>query len=289
VYAGQSAFATADGQNTLEDPLARNIALQGARFNDGMRRQMYEPTPLGYAIQNSDGADDSNAFQFEVAKDEWEKIGGRVTATSASESPDAAVPVYERVTIGEAPLGKGTLRVAGALLPQPTEKYDHQFGLEPYAATYTGYIMARNLLESINRSKAAELKGTIGGRFVISRRAVKLKKKAARVRVSCRTPLGCKGTLRLAIRVKTGKKPKGGKKRRTKLVRIGKRKFDYATKRRNAVIRVNVSKKGRRLARRQRRIRVHASAPVTFTDGRKGVARRSFWLYRPSGLSRRGK
>jgi len=90
------------------------------------------------------------------------------------------------------------------------------------------------------------------------------------------------GTLRLAVKVKTGKK---GKKR--KLVRIGTKKFKYATKHRNAILKVKVSKKGRRIVGRQkRRIRVHATAPVKFRDGLKGTARRSFWLYRPSHKKR---
>jgi hypothetical protein len=286
VYAGQSAFAKSGDENTLEDPLARNIVQPGARFNDGMRRQMYEPTPLGFSIQSASGTDESHARQYDVDRDEWEKIGGRTTATSASSSPDAAVPVFERVTIGEAPLGKGDIRIAGALLPQPTEAYDHQFGLEPYSSTYTGYIMARNLLEALNRSSSPALRGTIGGRFVISRRAVKLRGGAARVRVSCRTPLGCVGTLRLAIRVKSGKKGAKGKKK-TKLVRLGSRKFKYATKHRNAVLKVKVSKNGRKIVGRQkRRIRTYATAPVKFRDGLKGTAKRSFWLYRPSHKKR---
>jgi hypothetical protein len=284
VYAGQSAFGKSSGETTLEDPLARDVVQPGARFNDGMRRQMYEPTPLGYAIQSVSGADESHARQYDVARAEWEKIGGRTTATSANSGARDAVPVYSRVTIGEVPAGQGHIRIAGALLPQPTEVYDHQFGLEPYATTYTGYIMARNLLEALNRSKARGLRGTVGGRFVISRRAVKMRGGAARVRVSCRTPLGCVGTLRLAIKVKTGKK---GKKK-TRLLRIGKKKFKYATKQRNRVLKVKISKKGQKIVRKlKRRIRVQATAPVKFRDGLKGTAKRSFWLYRPSHKKRR--
>ena len=103
--------------------------------------------------------------------------------------------------------------------------------------------MARNLLEALNRAPSAGQPGTVGGRFVISRRAVKLRGGVARVRVSCRTPLGCVGTLRLAVRVKAGKKTKKGKPK-TKLVRIGSKKFRYATKHRNAVLKVKVTKKG---------------------------------------------
>src|SRR3954463_9588049 len=52
VYAGQSAFSTDGNDDTLKDPLARDIAQPGPRFNTGRRRQMFEPTPLGFAIQN---------------------------------------------------------------------------------------------------------------------------------------------------------------------------------------------------------------------------------------------
>jgi hypothetical protein len=290
VYAGQSAFALGSEGDTLKDPLARGVAQQGARFNGGMRRQMYEPTPLGFAIQDAAGADESNAVQFDVDRIAWENAGGRTVATSADAGARDAVAVNKRVTIGEAPLGKGDIRIAGALLPQPTEKFDHQYGLEPYATTYTGYVMARNLLEALNRSKTAANEGTIGGRFVISRRAVKTKRvkkaRVARVRVSCRTPLGCAGTLHLQVRVKVGKK-KQGKKQRTKLVAIGKKKFKYASKRRNAVIRVKLNKRGRKLVSKGRRDRVRARAPIRFTDGRRGVAKRSFWLYRPAQAKRR--
>jgi hypothetical protein len=278
VYAGQSSFLKGTEGDTLKDPLARGVVQQGARFNSGLRRQMYEPTPLGYAIQDSGGADKSNARQYDVDRAAWEKAGGRYVAGSADSGARDAQAVTARVTIGELGVGKGDIRIAGALLPQPTEAYDHQFGLEPYAVTYTGYTMARNLLEALNRSKTPALRGTVGGRFVISRRAVKLRGGKARVRVSCRTPLGCVGTLRLAVQVKSGKK---GKKR--KLVRIGTKKFKFATKHRNALLTVKVSKKGRRIVGRQkRRIKVHATAPVKFRDGLKGTAKRSFWLYRPS-------
>jgi hypothetical protein len=232
---------------------------------------MYEPTPLGYAIQDTSGGDQSNARQYDVDRAAWEKAGGRTVATSADSGARDAQAVNSRVTIGELKLGSGRVRIAGALLPQPTEKFDHEFGLEPYATTYTGYVMARNLLETVNRAKG--LRGSIGGRFVISGRRVKFHGKRIGVRVSCRTPLQCRGILRLAVKVKSGKK--------TRRLTIGSRKFFYPTKFRNAVLPVTVSKKGRKLLRGKRRTRVYASAPVRFRDGLKGVARKSFRVYRP--------
>jgi hypothetical protein len=146
VYAGQLAFAISPSQTTLSDPLARDIAQDGARFNSGMRRQTYEPTPLGFSIQDSNGADASFARQYDVDRDAFTQAGGRVAATSADSGARDAKPVYSRVTLGEIRLGAGSVRIVGALLPQPTEAFDHTLGLEPYAVTYTGYILWRNLL-----------------------------------------------------------------------------------------------------------------------------------------------
>jgi hypothetical protein len=71
--------------------------------------------------------------------------GGRTAATSADSAARTARAVTTRVTMGE-PVGSGRIRILGALLPQPTQAFDHELGLEPYAVTYTGYILTRNLL-----------------------------------------------------------------------------------------------------------------------------------------------
>src|SRR4051812_9138056 len=268
VYAGQSAFSDGN-KDTLDKALARGIAQPGARFNTGMRRQMFEPTPLGFAIQNEAGADGSYARQYDVDTAAWKKAGGDYVAGSADAGARDAEANYNKVTIGELKMGSGRIRIAGALLPQPTERYDHQFGLESYATTYTGYVMARNLLESINRSKSVA--GSVGGRFVVSGRRVKMKKgsRVVGVRVSCRTPLTCRGTMRLYL------------KRGRKLVRIGTRSFFYRTKTPLTVLPVTVSRSGAAVLRRNRRTIVYASAPVKFRDGLNGVARKSFPVYRP--------
>ena len=288
VYAGQTTFATGSGEenSTVKDRLARNIDQPGARFNTGKRRQMYEPTPLGFAIQDAGGGDQSNAVQFDVDKGEWEKAGGRTAGTSADAGDRDAAPVYSRVTLGELKRGKGQIRIAGALLPQPTEKFDHPLGLEPYALTYTGYIVVRNLFDTtagglpgLPGSRGA---GRAGRNFVISRRAVKLKKRVAGVRVSCRSPKGCRGTLFLKIRQVV--RVRG--KRKAKNVLIGKRKFNYPAKRRNAVLRVKLSSKNARKASVRRRVRVTGTASVLFGDGTRAKPSAKFFLYRPSGRRR---
>ncbi len=286
VYAGQTTFATASGKNTNDDRLARFVAQPGARFNSGNRRQMFEPTPLGFAIQNASGSDESNARQYDVDKAEWEKAGGRTAGTSADSGTRDAAPVYSRVTLGELKKGKGQIRIAGALLPQPTEEFDHPYGLEPYAVTYTGYIVMRNLLDTT----ASGLRGLPGARdsgtgrnFVISRRAVKLKKRVAAVRVSCRSPKGCKGTLVLKMR----KVVRVRGKRKARNVTLGKKKFSYPAKKRNALVRVKLSRKSAAAASRKRRTKVTAVASVRFGDGTRDKPSRKFLLYRPSGKKKR--
>lgn len=150
VYAGQVSFSTPEDDDTTDKPLASDpvpVAQEGARFQSGMRRQTFEPTPLGFAIQDLGGSDESNARQYDIDIEAFRAAGGDVTATSANSDERDAEPVLDRVTIGEIQLGEGTIRIAGSLLPQPTQAFDHEFGLEPYAPTYTGYILARNLLE----------------------------------------------------------------------------------------------------------------------------------------------
>jgi hypothetical protein len=310
VYAGQSAFAKEDSEDakTTGDPLARGIEIQGARFNTGFRRQMYEPTPLGYAIQDEDGNDAARARQYDVDREAWEKAGGRFVAASADSGARDAEAVYDRVTIGELPMGKGQVRIAGALLPQPTEEYDHQFGLESYAVTYSGYIMARNLLDAANR--APGVVSANGNRFQILTKRTRVRKgkkgrRIVRIKVRCRSRRGCYGKLKLQVRKKkrsgkrdqpentntpqddaeTGPSAAAKRKSRTKLVVIGRRKFAIK-KSRKKVLKVRLTLEGRRLQRRKPKLRIRAAAPVRFgkkAKGGRGTARRKVILRRAKG------
>jgi hypothetical protein len=147
VYVGQVAFSTDGDDETVDDPLADGVDEPGARFNSGMRRQTFEPTPLGFAIQDSTGGDQSHAPQYDVDRAAWEAAGGRMVAGSANSGARDAEAVYDRVAVGELSLGQGQIRIIGALLPQPSQAYDHPLGIEPYAVTYTGYILFRNLVD----------------------------------------------------------------------------------------------------------------------------------------------
>jgi hypothetical protein len=137
VYAGYVGF-TRDGEtDTYDDPLAANVNQPGAAEGDGHRHQTYEPVPIGYAIQNEDGADFNSSPVWAVDQTAWENAGGRTVGTT---TPD-------QVTLGELKLGRGTIRIIGALLPMPTEQYYHPFGLANYALTYTGYQVLQNTLQ----------------------------------------------------------------------------------------------------------------------------------------------
>ena len=284
VYAGQIAFAKSLEESTVKDPLAQNpitIEQPGARFNDGRRRQTFEPTPLGFAIQQDVRANDDTSFarQFDVDRKAWEDAGGRTAGTSVDSGARDAGAVHERVALGEIKLGKGQIRIAGALLPQPSTEYNHPLGVEPYALTYTGYILLRNLFEVPQILSSP----TIGGRFFISGRAVKMRSNRAGVRVSCRGPLVCAGTLSLTTRIR--ERVRGKVRKRT--ITLGKAKFNVSPRNPNRVLQVAIRKSARRYVLRARRINVLATAPIRFSDGKRGLARNDFWFYRPTTRSLR--
>ncbi|HEX7255720.1 MAG TPA: CARDB domain-containing protein [Gaiellaceae bacterium] len=136
-YAGFIGF-TRDGRaDTYDHPLGRNVNQPGAAEGPGFRHQTYEPVPIGYAIQDANGADFNGSPIWSVDQLEWERLGGRT----------AGITTADQVTLGELPLGGGVVRVIGALLPMPSEQYYHPFGLANYALTYTGYQVLNNALQ----------------------------------------------------------------------------------------------------------------------------------------------
>lgn len=153
VYAGQTAFAKGpgatptSGPNTLDDPLAAGIRQPGARFNSNVRRQTFEPSPLGFFVDSTIGATARvGSPQWDVDRAAFEAAGGRVVGAGMTSTGTNVTMRYDRVTLGEIKLGDGTIRVAGGLLPQPSADDDHPLGIEPYALTYSGYSLVRNLV-----------------------------------------------------------------------------------------------------------------------------------------------
>jgi hypothetical protein len=153
-YAGYVNFATREDEETYDDPLARKIDQPGAaegqtcgltdpdpctEEDEVHRHQTYEPVPLGIAIQTPDGDDANNAPVWFVDADKLDNSAGRSRAVGTTGDKD-------NVSFGQVALGGGRVRFIGALLPMPTEKYDHPFGLASYGLTYSGYQALQNAL-----------------------------------------------------------------------------------------------------------------------------------------------
>ena len=139
VYAGYVGFTRDAGEtDTYDDPLAFNVNQPGAAEGAGHRHQTYEPVPIGFPIQNETGADYNGSFVTVVDQAEWEKAGGRTVGTTTA----------QQVSLGELPVGKGQIRIIGALIPMPSEASYHPFGLASYSVTYTGYQVFKNALKA---------------------------------------------------------------------------------------------------------------------------------------------
>ena len=103
---------------------------QGLR---GVASQTYDTVPIGYAFGSG-----NQAPNWTVSSAAWQAGGGTTAGTQGS----------GRTIYGEKPLGAGTVRFLGALLPQPTEAFYHPYGLQSYAVTYTGYTLLENMLDT---------------------------------------------------------------------------------------------------------------------------------------------
>lgn len=139
--AGVDKEGTAEGQDTVD----------GQSFDN--RHQTYEPVPLGYYVSPSGAANSScdsdrcDSPNWIVDQEAWEAAGGTTAArTLVRETPEPESESHTGTSLGELPFGAGVIRIAGAVLPDPTEQNYHPFGLFSYAATYTGYQLVENLL-----------------------------------------------------------------------------------------------------------------------------------------------
>ena len=149
-YAGYVNFETADKEPTYNDPLARKIdqpgAAEGGQGQAGVddseenhRHQTYEPVPIGYAIQDAAGNDQNNSPNWYINASALKGAKGKPRAVGTTGNTS-------NVSLGEIKFRKGRIRFFGAVLPDPTEKFDHPFGLGNYGLTYSGYQLLKNLL-----------------------------------------------------------------------------------------------------------------------------------------------
>jgi hypothetical protein len=102
-----------------------------ARGLHGTASQTYYEVPLGYSLSGTQSP------HWTVTKAAWDAAGGKTVAHVT----DAA-----KVGLGRITIGQGTIGVLGAVLPRPTERWDHFFGLADYAVTVTGGQILHNML-----------------------------------------------------------------------------------------------------------------------------------------------
>ncbi len=100
----------------------------------GVASQTYDTVPIGYAFPPAG----NNAPNWKVDQAAWEAAGGYTAGLNGE----------GKTIYGEVPLGTGTVRFLGALLPDPTEAFYHPYGLQSYAVTYTGYTLLQNMLNA---------------------------------------------------------------------------------------------------------------------------------------------
>ena len=148
--AGSYFFQISDDVLTYKEPdrfpLAEDVGLPGAAEQEVGRRQAAEPTPLGYSPDPGYDTDPAMPY-WGVNAEAWTKACGVKDCVTALSNPIEGGPA---VSLGEARLGKGRVRVAGIMFPDPVfapdEANDHRFGLASYALTYTAYEVFENLI-----------------------------------------------------------------------------------------------------------------------------------------------
>jgi hypothetical protein len=162
-FAGWIDFSDGSGPTYDTHPLAANVdkpgAAEGLETLDDVtyehRHQTYEPVPLGYYVSPAGASNaacaapddrcDSPNWVIEPAA--WDAAGGTVAGrTFARVAEPAGSEGIAGVSLGEVALGAGRIRVIGALLPPPTERNPHPYGLAAYGVTYTGYEVIANAM-----------------------------------------------------------------------------------------------------------------------------------------------
>jgi hypothetical protein len=128
---------------------------RGHRWTNGLykrARQMFDPIGLGYPLlmerdqywpctpECDESGTKNSAPVWTARRAAWERRGGVTIATA--DPPGGKAPAEgtrtNRTSIGTLRLGKGRIVIFGALLPQPTESYDHWFGVNPYTVSIPG-------------------------------------------------------------------------------------------------------------------------------------------------------
>ena len=143
-------------KETLDDPLAKNVDQPGARFNTGHAApdiradaaRVRDPEPTAGATRRSRASTTSTRPRSTAA-------GGRAVGASATPAP-ATPPCRCRAhdRSARSPSARARSASSARCCRSRATEYDHPLGLEPYAVTYTGYILFCNLVDCKYERKA---------------------------------------------------------------------------------------------------------------------------------------
>ena len=164
-YGGWISFTDPKGALTFNaSALTQGLDKPGASTGTGAgldhRRQTYDPGGLGYYIGELASGDCTqercDAPQELVDVAAWTKAGGTVAGRSAVQVPKTpGEPIG--VAYGEVPVGAGRIRIAGGLLPPPTEANNHTYGLAAHGLSWTGWQVLVNLLTTTKSAPVSSL------------------------------------------------------------------------------------------------------------------------------------
>jgi hypothetical protein len=122
-------------------------------------RQMYDPVGLGYPLlmerdqywpcnpvstECEKSPTKNSSPIWSVARRAWEKAGGTTIGTvdpPKDRKRGTEGTQTNKTSIGTLKLGRGKIVIFGALLPRPTERFDHWFGLNPYTISIAGQTL----------------------------------------------------------------------------------------------------------------------------------------------------
>ena len=114
----------------FEDPYAKGVHSTAS--------QTYYEVPLGYPAEGA-------APHWTVDRTAWEEAGG-VSVAYVSEGDLPGQEDDSRIGLGRVKVGKGTVAIYGAVLPNPNEEHNHYYGLVGYGVTVAGGQILNNVI-----------------------------------------------------------------------------------------------------------------------------------------------
>lgn len=128
------------------DPLTEDVCLPGTA--GGSSRVAVEPTPLGYPPDGTlDNAAEARLHQWWVQRAAWEAGCGKPSPAECT----SALMLGGEAGIGERRLGRGVIRIVGAMFPDPSFRpggpRDMRFGLQSYALSFSAWQVFLNLVD----------------------------------------------------------------------------------------------------------------------------------------------